>query len=238
MTTPRDRLTHPAALLGLTALVLAGAAAATPWDLRLPTLGLDLRLDEAPTPTVGAPPPPEPFPTDPPETGQTLVTVLIALAVLAALLLLWWAGRRILAALRDAPPPPHDPDQLDPGRDLGATQPALPTAELADAVTRALRHLDQATTPTDGVIAAWVALEEAAATHGTARDPAQTSTEFTTAVLTTTPAPAPELTTLRTLYQRARFTDHPVTDTDVTTARTALTTIARTLDEPPTAAHP
>ncbi|PFG43189.1 uncharacterized protein DUF4129 [Isoptericola jiangsuensis] len=232
MTSPRDRLTHPAALLGLTTLALVGAATATPWDLRLPTLALDLRPD-LDTPTTSPAPTPSAAPTEPTPPDDTLVTLLLVLAGLVLALLLWWAGRRLLTALRDTPPSPHEPDQLDPGHDLATTQPALTVPELTDAVTRALAHLDDATTPTDGVIAAWVALEEAAAHAGTTRDPAQTTTEFTTAVLATTPAPAPQLTTLRTLYQHARFTHHPVTDDDVTTARTALTTIARTLDEHP-----
>jgi hypothetical protein len=82
------------------------------------------------------------------------------------------------------------------------------------------------------VIAAWVALEDEAAFQGAARDPAQTPTEFTTALLAHTPAPAEAVATLRGLYHRARFTSRPIGADDVRRAREALTAIAEAIDAP------
>ncbi|WP_281495082.1 DUF4129 domain-containing protein [Isoptericola sp. S6320L] len=223
---------HPSALLILAVLAVLGAATATPWHLTVPELLLDAGPGR-PLPSTEPSPPPAAPRTDA-STGEpddTILTTLIVLGAIILVLLLWAAGRTILRALRDAPRKPPEPDTLDPGGDLAtAAVPTVPLPELADAVTRALQHLDDARTPTDAVIAAWVALEDAAAEHGTARDPAQTPTEFTQAILATTPAPPGQVATLRTLYQRARFTTHPTEDDDVTAARTALTRIARSLD--------
>ncbi|WP_407317854.1 hypothetical protein UQW22_14795 [Isoptericola halotolerans] len=117
--------------------------------------------------------------------------------------LLWTAARKILAALSDTPRPP-DPDTLVPGTELTASAaPAIPLPDLADAVTRALTHLADAGHPRDAVVAAWVALEDAAAQHGTARR----------ARFTTRPTDQHDVTAARTaLVQIARSLDtHPDT---------------------------
>ncbi|GAA1985557.1 hypothetical protein GCM10009718_23630 [Isoptericola halotolerans] len=233
---PRDLGTHPATLVVLTATVLLGAATATPWRLTLPAPLLEIALGEAPEPVVPPPPPPGP-PDDPTarDPDDTLLTVLAVLGVVALVLLLWVAARKVLAALRSttpAPAPP-EPDTLDPGTDLATdAEPTMPLPELVDAVTRALALLDAADGPRDAVVAAWVALEDAAAEHGTARDPAQTPTEFTAQVLAATAAPPDHVTALRHLYQRARFTTRPTAPEDVASARDALVHIARSLDTP------
>jgi hypothetical protein len=229
----RDLGTHPLVLIALTGLVVLGAAAATPWRLTVPAVVLEHGLGQAPEPV--APPAPETGPLEDPaprEPDDTLITVLIVLALLVVVMLLWTVTRKVLAGLGQVPPPP-EPDTLDPGTDLAtATHPAVPLPELADAVTRALARLDAAARPRDAVVAAWVALEDAAAEHGTARDPAQTPTEFTQQVLDATPAPPDHVATLRRLYQRARFTTRPTGPDEVAAARTALVHIARSLDLP------
>lgn len=228
---PRDVGTHPATLLVLTGLVVLGAAVATPWRLTVPEAVLEHGLGRQTEPV--APPPPDVTDVRDPgarEPDDTLVTVLLVLAGIAVVLLLWTAARKVLATLGEAAPP-TDPDTLEPGTDVAtATTPAVPLPELADAVTRALAHLEGAEQPRDAVVAAWVALEDAAAEHGTARDPAQTPTEFTQQVLHATPAPPDHVAALRGLYQRARFTTRPTGPEEVATARTALVHIARSLD--------
>ncbi|WP_277210348.1 DUF4129 domain-containing protein [Isoptericola croceus] len=230
--TPRELRTHPAVLLTLTSLVVLGAATTTPWHLTLPAPLLEIALGRPPEPAETPSPPPAPASEPAPrETDDTLLTILLLLALVAALLLLWTAGRKVLAALRDTHADPPEPDTLDTGAELTtAAAPTVPLPELADAVTRALAHLDGAASPGDAVVAAWVALEDAAAEHGTTRHPAQTPTEFTQDVLDATPAPPAHVATLRALYQRARFTTHPTGDDDVATARDALTRIAASLD--------
>jgi len=59
--------------------------------------------------------------------------------------------------------------------------------------------------PGDAVIAAWLRLEEAAAHEGAGREPHQTATEFTAALLGRYTTSEPALDELRGLYQRARF---------------------------------
>ena len=106
--------------------------------------------------------------------------------------------------------------------------------ELRDAVDRVRTHLSTPDTdPHDAVIAAWVALERAAARAGTRRDPAHTPTEFTTAVLTSTNADPHAVATLRRLYHRARFGENTLGTTDLDVARHALTRIATDLGAPP-----
>ncbi|WP_050758179.1 DUF4129 domain-containing protein [Xylanimonas cellulosilytica] len=217
----------------LLAVVVGGAAAGEYW-----------RLDPTAAPTFDAPvlppppPPPDPAPSMlpvPPGTGAgSTPWFLLALLVLAVVLLLLgtaYAVRQMLAGRAEPMPEPMDPDILVSGVHAAAGTIDLPV--LVDAVEAALARLDAAGTPTDAVVAAWVLLEEAAAAHGWERHPSQTSTEFTAQLLDVSPAPPEHTATLRGLYQRARFTDHPVTPEHVAQARTALAAIARALDGAP-----
>ncbi|SKC71090.1 DUF4129 domain-containing protein [Krasilnikoviella flava] len=234
-----SRTVAPLAALLLAALVVLGAATATPWRIRMPSVTV-------PEPTASVPVQPqapgEILPGDQPPPSYDVITwIVVALSVAGAVLvavLLWLLARRVLRAL--AVPEDDDVDDLAPGTATTGTQTDLPLPELQDAVATALDRVDRAATPHDAVVAAWVALEDAAARHGTRRDPAQTATEFTarllTAQLPTTPGddgatmPAADVDTLRRLYQRARFTDRPVGPDAVDTARASLSRIARALD--------
>jgi hypothetical protein len=79
------------------------------------------------------------------------------------------------------------------------------------------------------VVQAWLVLEEAAANSGHPRRPHQTPTEFTEAVLAALEVDADALAVLRRVYQRARFSTHPVTEDDVHTARDALRVVIDTM---------
>lgn len=85
--------------------------------------------------------------------------------------------------------------------------------------------------PGDAVVQAWLMLEAAAAECGLGRQPHQTPTEFTMAVLAGLDVDADALDRLRRVYQRARFSTHPVTDEDVNTARNALRRVVADLGE-------
>lgn len=211
-------------------LVVLGAASATPWvvTLQIP------RLEPSEPPVISIPPitmPPQ-QPSEPGPAAQTIQTVLLvvlAVIVAAAVLLVLY---RIVQRLREAWRP--DDQQVDaeqvPGSSLLAEEISVDMASLATAVARAEAHLAGLAEPGDAVTAAWVALEDEAALQGTARDPAQTTTEFTLVLLQHTPAPAGAVSTLRRLYHKARFTTHPVTGDDVASARAALARIAAALD--------
>ena len=87
--------------------------------------------------------------------------------------------------------------------------------------------------PGDAVVLAWLMLEQAAADSGLVRQPHQTPTEFTSAVLAQLRVDAGALDRLRRLYQRARFSGHQVTEDDVQAAQDAL---HRVIDDLGTAA--
>ncbi|GAA1735811.1 hypothetical protein GCM10009809_33750 [Isoptericola hypogeus] len=218
-------------VLLLAGLVVVGSATATPWrvsvpDVVLPDAATDLPVrEEAPLPSSGAVP----------EQGtpETLTVVAIVLAVAGALLIVLLVvllARRYLASLA-APAEEDGDDPPAPGGVAPGAAPAIALTDLQDAVQQALRRVDGAATPHDAVVAAWVSLEDAAATRGTARDPAETPTEFATRLLADTPAPAARVRELRALYAEARFTRRPVGPGQVARARDALRDVARALDD-------
>ncbi|WP_275003569.1 DUF4129 domain-containing protein [Promicromonospora iranensis] len=223
---PTTRLTITALLI---TVVVLGAATATPWRFNpphLPTPELSMPAQPPPSPDTSRSPMDQPVDAgaENPWIGL-VIAILIGLLVLA---LLTAVARRLLALRRQRTD--ITPDNLTGGTATGNPGDAVDLPELQDAVTRALAHLDGHARPRDAVVAAWVALEEAAARAGAHRDPAQTPTEFAGTVLAATPAPPPAVARLRTLYQRARFTDRPIDRTAVAQAREALADIARSLD--------
>lgn len=215
----------------LVTVVVLGAATAAPWRLsppHLPTPELSMPQQQPP-PSPATTPSSQPQPLDQPTPDNrwvALITAILLGLLFAALLGL--ATRKLLTILRGQID--TTPDNLTAGTGTATPDDAVDLPELQDAVTRALAHLDGHARPRDAVVAAWVALEEAAARAGAHRDPAQTPTEFTGTVLAKTPAPPAAVARLRTLYQRARFTDRPIDRTAVAQARTALADIARSLD--------
>lgn len=215
----------------LVTVVVLGAATAGPWRFsppHLPTPELSMPQQQpppSPDPSVTPAPQPAEEPTHDNRWTALITAILLSLLVAA---LLTFAVRKILTILRGQID--TTPDNLTGGTGTATPDDAVDLPELQDAVTRALAHLDGHARPRDAVVAAWVALEEAAARAGAHRDPAQTPTEFTGTVLAKTPAPPTAVARLRTLYQRARFTDRPIDRTAVAQARTALADIARSLD--------
>jgi hypothetical protein len=224
--TPRARLALTCLLV---TVVVLGAATATPWTLSPPQLPTpELTRPTVQQPSAATSPAPQPVQQPDQIDSRWIILVIATLLALLIAALITLAVRKLLDLHRE--PVDTDPDHLAAGRSTAALGDDVDLPELQDAVTRALAHLDGHPRPRDAVVAAWVALEEAAARAGTRRDPAQTPTEFTGTVLAATPAPADAVTRLRTLYQRARFTDRPVDNTSVDQARTALAEIARSLD--------
>ena len=220
------RLTTTALLIGV---VVLGAATATPWRLNPPQQPQpELTMPMRPQAPINNP---DPSPAPPTEPSADTPWIGLVAAILLGLLiasLLTYAARRLLALHRENTA--TTPDDLPGGTATTTLGTEVDLPEIQDAVTRALTHLDSHARPRDAVVAAWVALEEAAERAGTHREPAQTTTEFAGTVLAATPAPPAAVTRLRTLYQRARFTDRPIDRTAVTQAREALADIARSLD--------
>lgn len=212
-------------LVAVVALALAG-----PWTPVGREAGGADEPQTPPTPTVT--PTPDPFrqqlreiPVEPWDLG-VLGAVLTALVVLGALAV----GVRVLRHVpwRGAPTEPDDGGVVPGTRARAGVEPDLPT--LRDGVDAADLELRRpAVLPADAVIAAWVALEEAAARSGVPRHPAATPTEFTVAVLDRTPADPAAVRDLLDLYLRARFGIEPVGPADVERATAAVAVLARGL---------
>ncbi|MCS7479901.1 DUF4129 domain-containing protein [Umezawaea endophytica] len=87
--------------------------------------------------------------------------------------------------------------------------------------------------PSDAVVAAWLNLEQAAASSGAPRRDHETPTEFTGALLTRYEVDTAAAATLRGLYQRARFgAPDQVTTRDAEAAADALERVVACLDRP------
>ncbi|WP_154793105.1 DUF4129 domain-containing protein [Occultella kanbiaonis] len=235
-----DEPSRPPSLLpivaaGRTALVAAvclfavlAATAVGPWEIT-ERWQVDVPTAEPPSVTGSEQQPtPDPTPTMPafledlpvPDLSWLgLVAGLVAAVVVIALLM------RYLAYLRRPLEDEADAQSRLVGGEVADAEPELPVLE--QGVSAALKHLDQIREPRDAIVAAWLALEDAAARSGVVRAPAQTPTEFTAGVLDRTEADPHATATLLRLYHRARFSTAPVTADDVTTASTCLADLAR-----------
>ncbi|MCR1982156.1 DUF4129 domain-containing protein [Cellulosimicrobium cellulans] len=229
----------PARFTAVAALALAAvlaAATAAPWSWTAPAWLSALARD----PTG---PPPENVPQEAPTAPRELEIPVDATGMSFDTYLLWFLGAAVLVVLvllarrylpRLLVRRRHRDLLLAPPGDTAHLAQDQVVPELRDAVHRVRTQLRTPDAdPHDAVVAAWVALERAAARAGTRRDPAQTPTEFTTAVLTSTPADPHAVATLRRLYHHARFGEHTLGTADLDAARHALTRIATDLGTPP-----
>jgi len=231
----RWRAVPPAALL-VVAVVLATALAG-PWRVQGRPAGLWPMPTDIPTTwpqgtgDAQAPTSPRDLPVGPSWVGTALkIAALVVLAGLVVLvlragvrrLLTWWHGL-------DREPVATAPA---PGGEAMAPLDEATTAALADGLAAADRALRRELPPGDAVIAAWMALETAAARGGVERDPAQTASEFTLALLDRTSADPRAARRLLARYHAARFSTHDVTAADVAAARDALATLATALTVP------
>lgn len=216
-------------IVALLVLALVAMAFAGPWSPPL---------------SEGPPPPPlelpqlseEPMPIEDPmaellEQARTepvdLTGLAVAVAGVIVALLIGWGLRVLRRRIGWRVPGGAEPE---PGRagDVVLGEVSLPAmAEGADAAVEALRRPRRA--PRDAIIAAWVALEDAAAGSGVVRDPADTPTEFTLAVLDATPVDGGAARTLLGLYLHARFSTDAMSERDVVAAAAAAEALARDL---------
>jgi hypothetical protein len=162
-----------------------------------------------PTPGEG-PSPRDIKPIEIPEWIKALWTALVyAAAVLVVLFLL----RLVYRILRRVELPQAEDGETDWER--------VKVDRLAEAVESGLSAMDSGTA-TDAVIACWVALEEAAASAGVAREPSETPAEFTVRVLGVGGISEPELLRLAQLYREARYSTHGSSEEARAEARAAL----------------
>lgn len=222
---PRRRQAAVATALAalLLVVVVVGAALSGPWQVTEPD---PVPVTMVPVDEVTETPTPQPTPDDvlggrenQGDGASTVLLVVLGVLLLAALVA---AARTVIR--RRLPPWRRGEKEPDPVVGDGATAiiTVVPVAAIEEAAGHAAQRLRASTDPTDDVVAAWVALERASEESGTAREPAQTPTEFTVAVLGTTAASPTAVQTLLRLYHRARFTEHRITPAEGEAAADAL----------------
>ena len=165
----------------------------------------------APTQNPGTPPPERevkqrPMPDWLKALWQMLVWIAIAAAAFFLGLLVYRIARKVELPQAEGP----DPDWE-----------RVKAERLAEAVDAGLARIDSGTA-TDAVIACWVALEQAAASAGVAREPSETPAEFIVRVLGVGGISEPELVRLGDLYREARYSTHGSTEQARAEARAAL----------------
>lgn len=163
----------------------------------------------APTP-IGPPRQRQVKPRPMPEWLKALWQALVYLVIAAIALFL---GRWIYRVIRKV--------ELPQAEVADAEWERVKAERLAEAVDTGLSRIDSGTA-TDAVIACWVALEEAAASAGVARDPSETPAEFTVRVLGVGGISEPQLNRLGELYREARYSTHGSSEPARTEARAAL----------------
>ena len=210
------------ALFGL--VVVLASATTLSWTITTRFEPLEGARNYTPTPmsepTGAELPPPEVTPLT--WTGPLAGIVLAVLgAVLLALLLrrLWLLRpRRRVEVIVSAPPTPHGPVSAE-----------AQAAALSRAAKTALELLEEIPDPQDAVVRSWLALEQAAATVGAGRRPADSPTEFARGVLAATGADRAAVTRLLALYHQARFSAHPVGLAEVRQARECVLGLSHSL---------
>jgi Domain of unknown function (DUF4129) len=213
-----------AGMSALLALAVLSAAVRGPWTTEERTFEWPFQPGAVPTlvaPTDESQDPAGQADRTPPETVDlTWAAVILGMiAVTVVILLLLRLLRRLRRPLAGA--------QSVRGLATDAQAPPEPDIPvLLRGVSAAQELLTRYAEPSDAVVAAWLALEEAADRSGVHRRPSATPTEFTVAVLAATPAPPAATRELLGLYRTARFSTHPITATDLDRAARCLGDIA------------
>lgn len=124
----------------------------------------------------------------------------------------------------------------------GAAHEAEPTPEFVEAVTESfeqtLVRLRTGERLDEAILECWRRLEDAASATGLPRDPAQTATEFTVALLRATSARPADLTSLAELYRQAMFSRIPLTGADRERAVASLSRLVNDLAVTPESGTP
>lgn len=198
-------------------LILPMAAVVALWLLR-DVLGLGGRQEDPPTSTL-APPSTLEVPTSPDTPGMVpLVVAGVALAVMVGI-----AVAQLVAERRRRRPP------------------RSPAERLVELLDDTLEDLEREPDPRRAVIAAWARMERGLAAAGLPRHPAEAPFEYAARVLETAIAPTDgasphglrpaSVHRLTGLFERAKFSRHPVGQADRDQAIDALRTVRRELAE-------
>jgi Domain of unknown function (DUF4129) len=193
---------------GSFSLILPVAAVLALWLLR-DVLGLSGRAaDDPPASTLASPSTLE-VPTPPAEPGVVpLVVAGIALAAMIGL-----AVAQLMAERRRRRPP------------------RTPAERLVELLDDTLEDLEREPDPRRAVIAAWARMERGLAAAGLPRHPAEAPFEYAGRVLEAALARPRSVHRLTGLFERAKFSNHPIGQADREEAIAALRTVRRELAE-------
>lgn len=143
--------------------------------------------------------------------------LLLALAAVVAVAILVGIARWIRYLTRRAP-------TMHVAR-MGADARVTTEAEariLQSGLVAAIDILREERDPGNAVVKAWQGLQDAAATAGLTRRPAETASEFTARILYRSRRSASPIAVLLSLYQRVRFGEHTPTADEIVAAQNAL----------------
>jgi hypothetical protein len=196
---PREKL---AAALVAGALLLGFLVLAERTGRQIPTQPAP-RVQVSPAPSQAAPPP-----TPASSSAQPGVAVRSRSAAGAATPAPWvltvvGVGALLIAVLA-----------LGAGaraRGGGAMGRRTPELDLDAAVAASLLDVEAETDPRRAVVAAWISMGEALARHGMRRAPHEAPVEYMRRALRSVRVSASSVQRLTTLFERARYSDHPAT---------------------------
>jgi hypothetical protein len=192
---------------GSFSLILPMAAVLALWLLR-DVLGLSGGRDDPPASTLATPSTVD-VPTPPDQPGVVpLVVAGLALAAMVGI-----AVAQLVAERRRRRPPP------------------TPAERLVELLDDTLDDLEREPDPRRAVIAAWARMEHGLAAAGLPRHPAEAPFEYATRVLEAALARPSSVHRLTGLFERAKFSQHPVGQADREEAIAALRTVRRELAE-------
>ena len=192
---------------GSFSLILPMAVVLALWLLR-DVLGLSGGADDPPASTLASPSTLE-VPTPPAEPGVVpLVVAGVALAAMVGL-----AVAQLMAERRRRRPP------------------RTPAERLVELLDDTLEDLEREPDPRRAVIAAWARMERGLAAAGLPRHPAEAPFEYASRVLEAALARPSSVHRLTGLFERAKFSHHPVGQADREEAIAALRTVRRELAE-------
>lgn len=215
----------PLVAAAIGALAILGAAMMTPITGELPTLGGGFEVEEAPQlpsfeqdESIRELPEPE----EPRENNwlRPLGIIVGAIGIVVAIVVIL---RLISSWTR-----PTDAGSLAQTWTDAEGEEALTAQqheELDRGIVQAMALLGERGTLQDAVIHAWLAIEDAAAASGYPRQPWQTSTEFTAALLRRGEVDDESVSALMVLFQRARYSSRSLNSADIADARTHLARI-------------
>jgi hypothetical protein len=205
----------------LVACTVASLALVTVVGLQAPAVSVGLRWRPEPPNVLGLPPIDigEGYQIGPLEGGGLLAWLAWVLSALVLLMLLLWLVRVLPHLIRRSP-------LMNVAR-LGADSRAPSEADARIVQSGLVAAIDILGTegerdPGNAVVKAWQGLQDAAASGGLNRRPAETASEFTARILYRSRHSTEPITVLLALYQRVRFGEHSPTPGDIAAARHSL----------------